>query len=273
MSSIDNIGENEFNDDESNIIGKSEDEEDEEIDDKIKDEIKKEDRNIRTQQQIQDDRESQFCFEITSEELKEKLQCKSGKSIMIFDIGNKERYQKEHIPGAKFVVCDQQTINSLLPKLPKNIDIVLVAEDEDYTRQMAQMAKEKGGLRTRYLKGGISSWNGEKTERQDIRISAKDLKNAIDKGKVKKGDFFLLDVREYDEFKQWSIEGSKNIPLSQISSALNEIPKDKEIITICPQGNRAGMVTFILERHGYNVKTLEEGLKGWSSAFVHYSQK
>ena len=273
MSSIDNIGENEFNDDESNIIGKSEDEEDEEIDDKIKDEIKKEDRNIRTQQQIQDDRESQFCFEITSEELKEKLQYKSGKSIMIFDIGNKERYQKEHIPGAKFVVCDQQTINSLLPKLQKNIDIVLVAEDEDYTRQMAQMAKEKGGLRTRYLKGGISSWNGEKTERQDIRISAKDLKNAIDKGKVKKGDIFLLDVREYDEFKQGSIEGSKNIPLSQISSSLNEIPKDKEIITICPQGNRAGMVTFILERHGYNVKTLEEGLKGWSSAFEHSSQK
>ncbi len=273
MSSIDNIGENEFNDEESNIIGKSEDEEDEEIADKIKDEIKKEDRNIRTQQQIQNDRESQFCFEITSEELKEKLQYKSGKSIMIFDIGNKERYQKEHIPGAKFVVCDQQTINSLLPKLPKNIDIVLVAEDEDYTRQMAQMAKEKGGLRTRYLKGGLSSWNGEKTERQDIRISAKDLKNAIDKGKVKKGDIFLLDVREYDEFKQWSIEGSKNIPLSQISSALNEIPKDKEIITICPQGNRAGMVTFILERHGYNVKTLEEGLKGWSSAFEHYSQK
>ena len=273
MSSIDNIGENEFNDEDSNIIGKSGDKEDEEIADKIKDEIKKEDRNILTQQQIQDDRESQFCFEITSEELKEKLQYKSGKSIMMFDIGNKERYQKEHIPGAKFVVCDQQTINSLLPKLPKNVDIVLVAEDENYTRQMAQMAKEKGGLRTRYLKGGISSWNGEKTERQDIRISAKDLKNAIDKGKVKKGDIFLLDVREYDEFKQWSIEGSKNIPLSQISSGLNEIPKDKEIITICPQGNRAGMVTFILERHGYNVKTLEEGLKGWSSAFEHYSQK
>jgi rhodanese-related sulfurtransferase len=273
MSSIDNIGENELNDEESNIIGKSEDNEDEEIADKIKDEIKKEDRNILTQEENQDNREFQFCFEITSEELKEKLQDKSGKPIMIFDIGNKERYQKEHIPGSKFVVCDQQTINSLLPKLPKNIDIVLVAEDEDYTRQMAQMAKEKGGIRTIYLKGGISSWNGEKTERQDIRISAQDLKNVIDKGKVKRGEIFLLDVREYDEFKQGSIEGSKNIPLSQISSSLNEIPKDKEIITICPQGNRAGMVTFILERQGYNVKTLEEGLKGWSSAFEHYSHK
>ncbi|MGH9982311.1 MAG: rhodanese-like domain-containing protein [Nitrososphaeraceae archaeon] len=271
MSSIDNIGENEFKDEESNIIGKSEVNEDEEIAYKLKDEIKK-NMNIITQKENQDNRESQFYFEITSEELKEKLQDKSGKPIMIFDIGNKERYQKEHIPGSKFAVCDQQTINSLLPKLPKNIDIVLVAEDEDYTRQMAQMAREQGGLRTRYLKGGISAWQDEKTESQDPKISVIDLKNAIDKDKVKIGNIFLLDVRSPEEFKQWSIEGSKNIPLGQISGSLNEIPKDKEIVTICPQGNRAGMATFMLQRQGYNVKTLEEGLKGWSSAFEHSSQ-
>jgi glyoxylase-like metal-dependent hydrolase (beta-lactamase superfamily II)/rhodanese-related sulfurtransferase len=273
MSSIDNIGENEFKDDESNIIGKSEDKEDDEIADKIKDEVKKEDKNIINQKENQYSRESQFCFEITSEELKEKLDKKTGKPIMIFDIGNKERYQKEHIPGSKFAVCDQQTMNSLLPKLPKNIDIVLVAENEDYTKQMAQIAREKGGLRTRYLKGGISSWNDEKTENQDPKISAKDLKTAIDEDKVKKGNIFMLDVRSPEEFKQWSIEGSKNIPLDQISSLLYEIPKDKEIVTICPQGNRAGMATFMLQRQGYNVKTLEEGLKGWSSAFEHSSKE
>jgi len=272
MSSIDNIGENEFKDEESNIIGKSEDNEDEEIADKINDEIKK-DTNTITQKENQDNRESQFCLEITSEELKEKLQDKSGNPIMIFDIGNKERYQIEHIPGSKFAVCDQQTINSLLPKLPKNIDIVLVAEDEDYARQMAQMAREKGGLRTRYLKGGISAWNDEKTENQDPKISAKELKNAIDEDKIKKGNIFLLDVRSLEEFNQWNIEGSKNIPLDQISSSINKIPKDKEIITICPQGNRAGMATFMLQRIGYSVKTLEEGLKGWSSAFEHSSQE
>ena len=33
---------------------------------------------------------------------------------MIFDIGNKERYEKEHIPGSKFAVCDQQTIEKTL---------------------------------------------------------------------------------------------------------------------------------------------------------------
>ena len=214
MSSIDNTGENEFNDDESNIIGKSEDNEDEEITDKIKDEIK-EDINIITKKENRYNDESQFCFEITPEELKEKLYKKSGKPIMIFDIGNKERYQKEHIPGSKFAVCDQQTINSLLPKLPKNIDIVLVSENEDYTRQMAQMAREKGGLRTKYLKGGISAWNDEKTEIQDPKISANDLKIAIDEDKVKRGNIFLLDVRSPEEFNQWSIEESTNIPLGQ----------------------------------------------------------
>ena len=208
---------------------------------------------------------SSSVLEITSEDLQEKLHDKSGKPIMIFDIGNKQRYQDEHIPGSKFAVCDQQTINNLLPKLPKNVDIVLVAEDENYAKQMAQMAKERGGLRTKYLKGGISAWNGERTERQDPKISSKDLKEAIKEEKVKRGGIFLLDVREPEEFKEWNIEGSKNVPLSQISNSLHEIPKDKEIVTICPHGNRAGMATFMLQRKGYNIKTLEEGLTGWSS--------
>ena len=113
-------------------------------------------------------------------------------------IGNKERYQREHIPGSKYAVCDQQTINNLLPKLPKDVDIVLVAEEEKYVRQMAQMAREKGGLKTRYLKGGISAWNDETTARQDPKISVQDLKEAIDEGKLKRDEIFLFDIREPD---------------------------------------------------------------------------
>jgi len=209
--------------------------------------------------------QSSSVLEITSEDLQEKLHDKSGKPIMVFDIGNKQRYQDEHIPGSKFAVCDQQTINNLLPKLPKDVEIVLVAEEENYAKQMAQMASERGGLRTKYLKGGISAWNGERTKRQDPKISSKDLKEAIEEDKVNGGEIFLLDVREPEEFKEWNIEGSKNIPLSQISNSLHEIPKDKEIVTICPHGNRSGMVTFMLQRKGYNIRTLEEGLTGWSS--------
>jgi hypothetical protein len=41
MSSIDNKGENEYSDDESNIVGKSGEEGDEQVSDRIKKEIKK----------------------------------------------------------------------------------------------------------------------------------------------------------------------------------------------------------------------------------------
>ena len=58
MSSIDSKGENEFYDDESNIVGKSEEDEEEEnkqLSEKIKKEIKK-DGNITTRQEKDDNK-------------------------------------------------------------------------------------------------------------------------------------------------------------------------------------------------------------------------
>jgi glyoxylase-like metal-dependent hydrolase (beta-lactamase superfamily II)/rhodanese-related sulfurtransferase len=213
-----------------------------------------------------------FTFKVTPNNLQQKLDSK-GEPFMIFDIGDKQRYEKEHVPGSKFAVCDEQTIKSLLPKLPKDTEIILIADDEDYAKQMAQMASNKGGLKARYLSGGISSWSGKTTSQQDPKIKSNDLKKDIDKAMVKSGDIILLDVREPDEFKQWNIEGSINIPLGQVPTTLYKIPKDKEIVTICPHGNRSGMVTYMLQRQGYNTKTLEGGLKEWSSAFEYTSKE
>ena len=95
-----------------------------------------------------------------------------------------------------------------------------------------------------------------------------DLKRALDQGKTN-GEIFLLDVRESDEFENWNIDNSENIPLGQIPQSIDRIPKDKEIITICPAGNRSAMVTLMLQRLGYNAKTLEDGLTSWSSTYEH----
>jgi hypothetical protein len=49
---------------------------------------------------------------------------------------------------------------------------------------------------------------------------------------IEKGEVFFLDVREPDELvKLGTLEGYVNIPLGQIEKRLNEIPKDKAIIT------------------------------------------
>ena len=202
---------------------------------------------------------------ISSDELRSKLSSRD-EPIMIFDIGDENRHKREHIPSSRFLVCNDKTISTMLPKMPKGIDIVFVGEDENYTKEMAQMARDKSRLQTRYLQGGLAAWKWEKTAELDPRITPNDLKRALDEGKLNR-DIFLLDVREPDEFRNWNIDGSENIALGQVPHYLDKIPKDKEVVTICPAGNRSGMVTQMIQRLSYNVKTLEDGLTGWSAAY------
>jgi rhodanese-related sulfurtransferase len=47
------------------------------------------------------------------------------------------------------------------------------------------------------------------------------------------GKVFFLDVREPYEVKQLgSVKGYVNIPLSQLEGRLNEVPKDKLVVTL-----------------------------------------
>ena len=49
---------------------------------------------------------------------------------------------------------------------------------------------------------------------------------------VEKGEVFFLDVREPKELEELgTFEGYVNIPVGQIEKRLNEIPRDKAIIT------------------------------------------
>lgn len=49
---------------------------------------------------------------------------------------------------------------------------------------------------------------------------------------LEKGEVFFLDVREPQELEELgTLEGYVNIPLGQIEKRLQEIPKDKAIIT------------------------------------------
>jgi glyoxylase-like metal-dependent hydrolase (beta-lactamase superfamily II)/rhodanese-related sulfurtransferase len=209
---------------------------------------------------------SSVFFEMTPEELKSRLD--GGQHIMVFDIGERDRFERRHIPGSAYAVCDADAKKNIMPKLPKNIEIVLVSDDDKYSRQMAEMMAQTG-LNTRYLQGGISAWKWDLTESSsEGNISPIELKKWLDQGSNVDG-LYLLDVREPDEFKEWNIEGSVNIPLSKLASSkesITDIPKDKRIVTICPHGNRSMVGKYLLQRYGFNVGNLEGGLKSWSTS-------
>ena len=74
------------------------------------------------------------------------------------------------------------------------------------------------------------------------------------------GNGFLLDVRNPMELEAESVEGAINIPLPQLRSRLNELPKDKEIHVICRSAQRAYYATRILMQNGFNVKNISGGM-------------
>lgn len=82
----------------------------------------------------------------------------------------------------------------------------------------------------------------------------------------------IVDVREVDEMMNGKIKGSKEIPLSLMTSdkerfekELELLPKDKEILVYCRTGRRSGIVGAKLKEKGYNVKNLG-GFSDWEKA-------
>lgn len=72
----------------------------------------------------------------------------------------------------------------------------------------------------------------------------------------------IIDVRSKGEYDSGAIPGSKNIPLQNISSKINEIKKwDKPVITCCASGMRSGSAATILKSNG--VEAMNGG--GWFS--------
>lgn len=75
-------------------------------------------------------------------------------------------------------------------------------------------------------------------------------------------DIYLLDVRPIDEYEKGHIPNATSIPLEKLKNRLEEIPKDKLVITYC-----RGMFCLvadeavkILIKNGYNAKKIEESV-------------
>lgn len=94
----------------------------------------------------------------------------------------------------------------------------------------------------------------------ELRILPKELKKKLDNNE----DFFLLDVRNPNEYATTKLKRAVLIPLPQLESEIDNIPKNKEIIIYCHHGNRSLEAAKLLKKYGLNVKSLVGGIDAWS---------
>ncbi|MDQ0297603.1 glyoxylase-like metal-dependent hydrolase (beta-lactamase superfamily II) [Salibacterium salarium] len=100
-------------------------------------------------------------------------------------------------------------------------------------------------------------------------IQAKTLAKKV----MNQENFFILDVRNEEQFKDWKVEG-KNVEimnkpyfelLDGVESIAEEIPTDKEVIVVCAkEGSSQFVADQLAEEIGGEFFYLEGGMKTWS---------
>jgi rhodanese-related sulfurtransferase len=75
---------------------------------------------------------------------------------------------------------------------------------------------------------------------------------------------FVLDVRTVEEWNEFHAPDSTLIPLDQLASRLNEVPRDRQIVVVCRSGNRSQQGRDILLNAGFEqVTSMAGGLNEW----------
>jgi rhodanese-related sulfurtransferase len=99
-----------------------------------------------------------------------------------------------------------------------------------------------------------------KLEGRMVGISPHEVERKRKRGE----DFVLLDVRTPKEYQRKRIPGSTLIPLGVLPKRLEELPRDKEIITFCAVSLRGYEASLILRHAGFqNVKVMDGGIQCW----------
>lgn len=93
--------------------------------------------------------------------------------------------------------------------------------------------------------------------RIEMKTSSKKLIDLLEDGKA-----VLVDIRYKEEQQTWGPSFALKIPLNELPDRLNELPKDKIIVTACPHKDRAIIAMTYLRSKGIPARYLTDGLIG-----------
>lgn len=84
------------------------------------------------------------------------------------------------------------------------------------------------------------------------------------KERLKEKNTQFVDVRTPGEFKAKHSKPFINIPLQQLSSKVDQLDKNKEVVLICQSGMRSMQAAKILKKHGFKkITNVKGGMNAW----------
>ena len=86
---------------------------------------------------------------------------------------------------------------------------------------------------------------------------------------ARRSETLILDVRGASEYAAGHVAGARNIPLAALEQHLDELPRDRQIVTYCmmqhPGFSRGERAAALLSERGYRAAALAGGYPNWQA--------
>jgi hydroxyacylglutathione hydrolase len=190
-----------------------------------------------------------------------------NKDYYVIDTRDKESFAEEHIEGSINIQNNSAFSNWAGWILKYDEPFALIASDdriEDINKKLLRIGLDN-----------VFGYFDDITilKNNGFAISGIDI-ISTDQMKEKISDSFILDTRNKSEYDEGFIPGAEHIFTGYIEDNLNNLPKDRDIITYCTSGDRSGIAASILKAKGFkNVSNYSAGIAGWRKARMELERR
>jgi len=182
----------------------------------------------------------------------------------ILDVREAIDFAKSHLAGSINIGLDGQYATWAGTILDHTCPIIIIAEpgrEQEATLRLGRIGFDnvKGYLRDGMEALALRPELVRSTERVNARMLAEELAS-VDPPVV-------IDIRTPAEWNTGHIDGSINLPLSQLKQRLDKVPHDRRIAVHCAGGYRSSIATSLLSHRGItNLIELAGGITAWEAA-------
>lgn len=182
----------------------------------------------------------------------------SREDVVVLDLRRPEAFGGAHVPDSINIGAGQNLslwAGWLLDPAKWLVLISDIGDDAEARRSLVRVGLDRI---QGYLSEGMPAW-----------IDAGLDFTRIDQVPVQavKGDApqnLILDVRSDKEWESGHIEGATHVMLGSLPTRLDDIPRDRPIITVCGSGYRSSIAASLLKRAEIdNVSSMDGGMAAW----------
>ncbi|MBM9537150.1 rhodanese-like domain-containing protein [Desulfobulbus alkaliphilus] len=189
-------------------------------------------------------------------------------NVVLVDMRPRNQVIEGRIQGAYSVPF--ATLENALGDLARNAPIVLYGEDEYQEEEAIFILRAEGFRNVSLVRGGYQGWlkNDGAIESGPIFATEITWVRQLGRGEVSVADFrraasgedtsaIIIDARTREEVAELgTFRHTINMPLDEIPSRMDELPRDKTLYVHCATGARADMAYSELVNNGFDVKFL-----------------